>query len=96
MPITEQAGLAAAGPTLESFLKGGGGNRKVTHGKKALREVPAPREVLTSAAHPMGQADGQCLEAPLYSGGNQGLLRSTRTERGKAGPEQLGLFFWTS
>lgn len=95
MPITKQAGLAATGPTLESFLKGRG-DRKVTHGKKSLREVPAPREVLTSAAHPTGQADGQCLKAPLYSGGNQGLLRSTQTERSKAGPEQLGLFFWTS
>lgn len=84
----KQAGLAATGPTLECFLKGSR-DRKATHGKKALREVLAPCEVLTSAAYRTGQADGQCPKSPVCRGGNQGLLRSTQTERGKAGPEQF-------
>lgn len=53
----KQAGLAATGPTLESFLKRSR-DRKVTHGKKALREVLAPREVLTFAAYHIGRQMG--------------------------------------
>lgn len=46
-----------------------------THGKKALRAVPAPPETPTSAAHPRGQTDGQGLKFPLSGGGNHGFLR---------------------
>ena len=83
MPITKESGLAAMGPTLESFLKGRG-DMKATHGKKTLQEIPAPGGVLTSAAYPMGWAHGQCIKALLLYR-RKPRFSQTHTDRSAAG-----------